>query len=120
MNRTLIARWTALAGYFGLLGLIVSWFTVIAPPVQVPRSLLLIVLAVPLLLPLRGLLHARRYTHQWVSFLSLFYFMIGVDVWFNRGPDQSWLGALMVLFSLLLFAGSIFFARYTPLARPKH
>ena len=112
MNRTQVARWTALLGYFSLLALLLNWFIWIAPPQRVPRSLLLIVLVVPLLFPLRGLLHARRRAHQWVSFLSLFYFAVGVDVWFNNPPKQSVLGALTVVFSLLLFAGCTFYAKY--------
>lgn len=109
-----IGRWTTLVGYFGLLTLIINWFTWIAPPQQVPRSLVLIALAVPLLFPLRGILHARRYTHQWVNFLALFYFAIGIDVWYSFVDSQKWLGMLMVLFSLLLFVGSVMYARFTP------
>ncbi len=112
MNRLALSRWVTLIGYFGLLIVLLNWFVWIAPPSRVPRSFLLIVLLVPLLVPLRGLLHARRYTHQWVSFLSLFYFMVGVDVYFNPGAGQSWLGALTIIFSLLLFVGCVFFARF--------
>jgi len=79
-----IGRIMTLVGYFGLLALIVNWFTWLAPPVNVPRSLVLAALAIPLLFPLRGIIHARRYTHQWVGFLSMLYFAIGVDVWYNH------------------------------------
>ena len=104
-----VARWVTLFGYFGLLVLLLNWFTWLAPPVSVPRALPLIALTVPLLFPLRGLLHARTYTHAWVSLLALPYFAIGIDVAFNRS-DQRWLGLLMVLFSLLLFSGAVFFS----------
>ena len=109
-----IARVITLVGYFGLLLLILNWFTWIAPPAQVPRSLLLIVLAGPLLIPLRGLLNGRRYTHQWVNFLALFYFVVGVDVWYTFQPDERWIGMLTTLFSLMLCAGSAMYARFTP------
>jgi len=117
MNRQFLSRWCALIGYFGLLALLLSWFTWLAPPVNVPRVVPIILLVVPLLFPLRGILHARRYTHQWVTFLSLFYFMVGVDASFNHGEGQAWLGYLTVMFSLLLFIGSMFFARFTPSAQ---
>ncbi len=104
-------RWVTLIGYFGLMALLLNWFTWIAPPTQIPRAFLLIALVVPLLFPLRGLLHARTYTHEWVSFLSLFYFAIGIDVAFNQ-PQQRVLGLLMVGLSLMLFAGSVYFAFY--------
>jgi len=113
-SRARKGRIITLIGYFGLLALIINWFTWLAPPVQVPRSLVLAALAIPLLFPLRGILHAKRYTHQWVGFLSLLYFIIGVDVWYNRIEIESLLGALMVLFSLLLLIGSSVYARYTP------
>jgi len=113
-SRARVARVLTLIGYFGLLGLIINWFTWLAPPIQVPRSLILSALALPLLFPLRGILHAKRYTHQWVGFLSLLYFIIGVDVWYNRIELESFLGSLMVLFSLVLLVGSTLYARYTP------
>ena len=75
---------------------------------------MLAALAIPLLFPLRGIIHSKRYTHQWVGFLSMLYFIIGVDVWYNRIELESLLGALMVLFSLVLIVGSSMYARYTP------
>jgi len=117
MNKQILARWCTLIGYFGLLALLLSWFTWLAPPVNVPRVVPIVLLVVPLLFPLRGLLHARRYTHQWVTFLALFYFTVGVDASFNHSEGQAWLGYLTVMFSLLLFVGSMFFARFTPSAR---
>lgn len=104
-----IARWATLLGYFGLLALLLNWFSWIAPTTNVPRALPLIVLTVPLLFPLRGLLHGKTYTHAWVSLLALPYFAIGVDVAFNR-LDQRWLGLAMIFFSLLLFIGAVFFS----------
>lgn len=109
-----IGRVLTLIGYFGLLALIVNWFTWIAPPVQVPRALVLAALAIPLLFPLRGILHARRYTHQWIGFLSMLYFIIGVDVWYNHQDTEKILGMMMVMFSMLLMIGSSMYARYTP------
>jgi len=109
-----IGRVLTLIGFFGLLALIVNWFTWIAPPVRVPRSLVLAALAVPLLFPLRGIIHARRYTHQWVGFLSMLYFAIGVDVWYNHRDTEQLLGMCMVIFSMLLMIGSSMYARYTP------
>ena len=117
-RRARIGRVTTLVGYFGLLGLILNWFTWIAPPVTMPRAFPLIALAVPLLFPLRGLLHGRRYTHQWTSFLALVYFAIGIDAWFNAASGGTWLGAAAVLFATLLFVGAVVYARYTPSGGP--
>lgn len=110
-----IGRVLTLIGYFGLLALIINWFTWIAPTVNVPRAMVLGVLAIPLLFPLRGIIHSRRYTHQWIGFLSMPYFAIGVDVWYYASTGlTATLGASMVLFSLLLLIGSTLYSRYTP------
>lgn len=107
-------RVLTLIGYFGLLALIVNWFTWLAPPEKVPRSMILAALAIPLLFPLRGIIHSRRYTHQWIGFLSMLYFLIGVDVWYNRQATEQLLGMCMVILSLFLMVGSSMYARYTP------
>ena len=112
MSKITMYRWISLVGYFGLLLLIVNWFTWIAPPETFPRSMVLILLAGPLLIPLRGLLHGRRRTHQWVIFLSLAYFMGGVDVWYNQVGLKSYLGALMTLFAIILFVGCSYYGKY--------
>lgn len=109
-----IGRALTLIGYFGLLVLIVNWFTWIAPPARVPPALVLAALAIPLLFPLRGILHAKRYTHQWIGFLSMLYFIIGVDVWYHHQSTEQLLGMGMVVLSLLLMVGSSMYARYTP------
>lgn len=114
MNKQILSRWCALIGYLGLVGLLLSWFTWLAPPQNIPRVVVIVLLVVPLLFPLRGMIHARRYTHQWVGFLSLFYFMVGVDASFNHAEGQAYLGYWTVVFSLMLFVGSTFFARFTP------
>jgi len=112
MSKITLYRWVSLAGYFGLLLLILNWFTWIAPPKEFPRSIVLILLTVPLLIPLRGMLHGRRRTHQWVIFLSLGYFMGGVDVWYMQSGLHSYLGAAMTLFSIVLFVGCSYYGKY--------
>ena len=106
-----LARWTALGGYYGLLILLLNWYTWYSPPTQVPRALLIIVLLGPLLIPMRGLLHARPYTHAWASFLALPYFALGVDIIYTSEVDR-WLGAAQVGFSVLMFFGCVYFPRY--------
>ena len=63
-----------LTGYFGTLILLTAWFAWLYPPTKAPVSLTLLLIVGPLLLPLRGLLHARRYTISWSCFLALLYF----------------------------------------------
>lgn len=112
MSKITLYRWVSLLGYFALLLLILNWFTWIAPPEKFPRSIVLFLLSAPLLIPLRGLLHGKRRTHQWVIFLSLAYFIGGVDVWFNQVGTRSYLGAAMTLFSVVLFVGCSGFGKH--------
>lgn len=105
------ARWATLVGYFGLLILLVAWNAWLSPPDTMPVALVLLLLVGPLLLPMRGLLHGRRYTHAWTSFLAMFYFILGVGTaWAD--PAERMLGILEVLFSTLLYLGTILYVRW--------
>ena len=44
----------------------------------------------------------------------MFYFVIGVDVWYNHANIEQMLGMFMVILSMLLMVGSSMYARYTP------
>jgi len=112
-RRARIGRMLTLGGYFGLLALILNWFAWIAPPERIPRAFPMIALAVPLLFPLRGLLHGRRYTHLWAGFLSMAYLAIGIDAWLNAARGGGWLGATMAVLATSLFVGTVVYARYT-------
>lgn len=59
-----------------LIVLCVLWETVLAP--VRPGGTLLALKALPLLLPLRGVLRGNLYTFQWASMLMLLYFMEGI------------------------------------------
>lgn len=67
----------------------------------------------PLLLPLPGILKARRYTYQWASMLVLLYLTEGlVRATSDQGISQ-WLAGVEVVFSLVFFAATIGFVRAT-------
>jgi|GEM_PF-663933 len=108
-----IGRVLTLTGHLGLIALLTAWFVFISPPELLPRALPILLLVGPLLLPLRGLLNNRRYTHQWVGFLAMFYFAGGIDAWANPRQGDTWLGVMLTLLSAALFVGSSMVARYT-------
>jgi len=111
MTLTQLARLSTLIGYFGLLILLTLWLTVFAPPNHRPIAIVLPIMVGPLLFALRGVLYGRPYTHAWLSMLSLLYFTHGVvETWSNSA--ERWYAALEVVFSVLLFLGSMFYARY--------
>jgi len=106
------ALWRAvtLAGYFALLALVLAHVTTLAPPERMPVAVAIAITALPLVAPLRGLLHERSYTHAWTSILALPYFVLGVD-YIAGGRAPTWLGWAEVAASLTLFAGAVGFVR---------
>ena len=108
---TRLARALVLTAYFGLLTTLVAGIALLAPPEHVPRALALLVFGAPLLLPLRGLLHGRPYTHAWCALLALFYLMHGIYQAAVPGPGRS-VGLLETALATLLFAGCVLYARW--------
>lgn len=106
------ARVFILGGYFSLMALVVIWHAWWHPSVYFPTALVLIVTAVPLLLPMRGLLHGRRKSHLLASFLMMLYFMHGV-VEAYANPPQRLPALLEIGLSLTVFAAAILYLRWT-------
>ncbi len=104
-----VSRLATLIGYFGLLGTLSVWHGWIAPAERLPTAIVLIVLLMPLLVPLRGLLHGKPYTHAWTAFLALIYFTLGVS--HAAVEDERIYGVIQIVTSLLLFFGCILYAR---------
>jgi uncharacterized membrane protein len=110
MSNTRTTYALTLIGYFGLVILLMLWNAWLSPSTHFPRAMVLIVLVGPLMLPLRGLLHGRPYTFSWSSYLALLYLALGVgDL---TRPGERHLAALEIIFSLMMFVGAIFYARY--------
>ena len=101
-----------LTGYFGTLILLTAWFAWLYPPQKAPVALTLLLIVGPLLLPLRGLLHARRYTMAWSCFLALLYFIHGVLEAWHTAPTRT-LGMAEVVFTTLWFVGAIGYIQAT-------
>ncbi len=114
-----LCRWLALAGYCALLGLLLAHFSVIAPPERTPVSIALAVATLPLLLPLRGLLHERSYTHAWTSVLALPYFVFAVDR-IAAAAQPLWLGWAELVASLALFAGAVGYVQFRAREQRRH
>jgi uncharacterized membrane protein len=78
-----------------------------------PGGSLVALKALPLALPLAGVLRGRRYTFQWAPMLILGYFTEGVVRFASeKGTSQLLAGAEIVL-SLLFFAAAVAYARLT-------
>lgn len=94
-----------------LILLCLAWESVLAP--FKPNGSLLILKTLPLLLPLFGILHGKRYTYQWASMFILLYFTEGaVRAWSDVGLSAQ-LAIAEIVLSLSFFICAIYFARYT-------
>jgi uncharacterized membrane protein len=94
-----------------LIFLCLAWETILAP-LKLGGSLLMLK-AVPLLLPLFGILKGRRYTYQWACMFILLYFTEGcVRAWSDSGLSSK-LAMFEVVLSLIFFMCTIFYAKLT-------
>lgn len=111
---TVFSRLAAIS-LIALLMLCLAWELWLAP--LRPGGSMLALKALPLLLPLRGILHGRRYTHQWLSLLVLLYLAEGtVRAVSDIGTSQI-LAMAETLLATLLFAGCLGHARATAPSR---
>lgn len=95
-------RWLAVSSLIGLIVLGLAWELVLAP--LRPGGSWLALKALPLCLPLAGLLKNRMYTYRWVSLLVWLYFAEGVvRAWGDPSPGKQ-LALLEIVLCLCLFA----------------
>jgi len=100
----------ALLGYFGLFFLLLIWTVYLAPPTIFPISIVLFFYVGPLLIPMRGLLYGKIYTHAWLHFMALFYFTIGVMV-AAANVEERLYALIQVALSIMMFVGSMMYVR---------
>lgn len=108
-RRLSVLRIVAGSSLIALIMVCLAWEGWLAP--LRPGGSLLILKAVPLLLPLYGIIHGRRYTYQWASMFILIYFTEGtVRAWADGGVAAQ-LALVEVLLSVTFFTAAIFYAR---------
>jgi uncharacterized membrane protein len=105
------AQLVALVALGALILLCLAWELWLAP--LRPGGSLLALKALPLALPLAGILKGKRYTYQWSSMLILAYFAEGATrAWSEKGLSQA-LAFGEVVLSLVFFAAAVSYARGT-------
>ncbi|MGM1052046.1 MAG: DUF2069 domain-containing protein [Pseudomonadota bacterium] len=100
-------RWV-LVSYGILIVALATWGLLLSRDGGNLRPLLAFLL--PLLLFLPSLLGRRPRGHAWLAFVSLLYFMMGVNVAIL--PGLGWLGWLIALSALALFGGCTLYSRF--------
>ncbi|OBY85551.1 DUF2069 domain-containing protein [Delftia sp. JD2] len=103
-------RWLAVSSLMGLIVLSLAWELWLAP--MRPGGSWLVLKALPLAVPLIGLLKHRMYTYRWVSLLVWIYFTEGVvRAWSDAAPGR-WLALLEVFLCLMLFTACALHVRW--------
>ncbi len=94
-------RFLAVGSLLGLIVLSLAWELWLAP--LRPGGSWLALKALPLCIPLAGLLKNRMYTHRWVSLVVWLYFTEGVVRATSDRAPSSWLALAETLLCLILF-----------------
>ena len=104
-------RVVAASSLIALIALSVVWELWLAP--LKPGGSLMALKALPLAMPLGGVLKGRRYTYQWSSMLILAYLAEGVTLaWAEGGASRS-LAVVEIVLSAVFFAAAVSYARLT-------
>lgn len=111
MNMNARLNFIASASLIALIFLCMAWELWLAP--VRPGGSWLVLKALPLLLPLLGILHGRRYTYQWASMLILAYLTEGVVRAFVETGTTRVLAVTEIILTTIFFVTAILFARRT-------
>jgi uncharacterized membrane protein len=102
--------WTgAVASLVGLIFLCVAWELFVAP--VRPGGSWLALKAVPLMIPLFGVLHGKRYTFQWTTLLIWLYFAEGIVRAYSDGGLSARLAMAEIALAIAYFASAVAFVR---------
>jgi uncharacterized membrane protein len=104
-----IAWLAAVASLVALLFLCVAWELFLAP--VRPGGSWLVLKAAPLLVPVFGVLHGKRYTFQWSTLLVWLYFAEGVVRAMSDSGLSARLAIAEVALSLAYFAAAVAYLR---------
>ena len=96
-----LTRWLAVGSVLALILLAMAWELLLAP--LRPGGSWLVLKALPLCIPLAGLLKNRMYTYRWVSLVVWLYFIEGVvRAWSDKAPGN-YLAILEIALCITLF-----------------
>lgn len=105
-----LSRNGTVAGMLALLALCLLWEAWLAP---LRPGALLWIKALPLLLPLPGVLRGKRYTYQWLSMYILLWFIEGVMRGWSDVGTIRYLALVEVALSVWIFTCTVLYSRLT-------
>lgn len=101
INLVPLTRWLAVGSLLGLIILCLFWELFLAP--LRPGGSWLALKALPLCIPLAGLLKNKMYTYRWVSLMVWLYFTEGVVRAYSDRPPSNYLAMIEIFLCLVLF-----------------
>ncbi|AWL11860.1 hypothetical protein HMF8227_01385 [Saliniradius amylolyticus] len=108
---TRFLRFLALISYSALLIWVVLWHFVLAPSEMYSPLFLVLMWVLPGLLPLKGIIQGKPYTHAWANFILMIYILHGFTSVY--AVSEQWHYATVeILLSLSAFIGCTYYARY--------
>ncbi|MCW8331774.1 DUF2069 domain-containing protein [Photobacterium sp. SDRW27] len=103
-------RYSALIANLSLIFWVGLWQSTLSPHPHLNNLVVAGMWVLPMLLPLKGILEAKPYTHAWANFILMFYFLHALTILWVDGGER-----LLALVELGLassaFVANILFAR---------
>ncbi|PSU32192.1 DUF2069 domain-containing protein [Photobacterium lutimaris] len=110
-KKTRLLRYFAVSANLGLLAWVILWQASLSPHPHINPMAMAAVWALPLLLPLKGILAGKPYTHAWANFILMFYFLHALTIlWVDDG--ERWLALVELALTTSAFIANILFARH--------
>ena len=103
-------RWLALIGYIGLLIWMPLWYFVLSEQPRLSAPLIIGLWVVPLLLPMKGIIQGKPYTHAWANFIVMFYLLHGLTAIYTEEGERLY-AVIELVFATVMFIGCAFYAR---------
>lgn len=110
-KKTRLLRYFAVSANLGLLVWVVLWQVALSPHPHINHMAMAAVWVTPLLLPLKGILAGKPYTHAWANFILMFYFLHALTIlWIDDG--ERWLALIELALTTSAFMANILFTRH--------
>ncbi|WP_428443067.1 DUF2069 domain-containing protein [Photobacterium sagamiensis] len=109
-SKTQSLRYITLIANLSLILWVGLWQSMISPHPHLNSYVIAIMWVLPLLLPLKGILEGKPYTHAWANFILMFYFLHALTIlWIDGG--ERWLAWIELGLVSWAFVANILFAR---------
>ncbi len=109
-NDTRFYRYLALSSHLALLIWVCLWHFILSPDTGYSALFVFLMYVVPLLLPLKGVIQGKPYTHAWANFVVLYYLLHGCTIAYAV-PAERVYAAIEILLCCGMFTGCSVFAR---------